>query len=115
MLQPFGVVVNLIPGIPQKIVKETLQQAVVAKHFQGAHLTRGRKTYAVVLFVFHAGRLLRRQLLEHSGDRRGADAEMLSEGVAGHPLLFGPGQLEDGFQVIVHRFGVRLHACSWRH
>ena len=108
MLQPFRLVVNLVPGVIEEIMEETLQQTMVAKNLQSAHLPGRGQTHAVMLFVFHEGRLLRRELLQHSGDGSGADTEMLSEGVAGHPFLFGAAQLQDRFQIVVYRFrGVR--------
>ena len=106
VLQPFRLIVNLVPRVVEEIMQETLQQAVVAKNLQSAHLPRGRQTHAVVLFVFHKRRLLRGELLQHSGDGSGADAKMPGEGVAGHPFLFGAAQLQDRFQIIVYRFRV---------
>ena len=40
-----------------------------------------------MLFVFHQRRLLRGELLKHSGDGSSADIEMLGESVAGDPFL----------------------------
>jgi hypothetical protein len=90
MFQPFRLIVNLVPRVVEEIMEETLQQTVVAKNLQSAHLPRCSQTRAVVLLVFHKRRLLCRELLEHSGDGSGTDAKMLSKGVAGHPFLFGP-------------------------
>ena len=106
MFQPFGLVVNLVPRVVEEIMEETLQQAVMAKNLQSAHLSGRCQTHAVVLFVFHERRLLRRELLEHSGDGSRTDTEMLGEGVAGHPFLFGAAQLQDGFQIVVYGFRV---------
>jgi hypothetical protein len=89
-------------------MEETLQQTVMAKNLQSAHLPRGSQTHAVMLFVFHKWRLLRRQLLEHSSDGSSADTKMLSQSVAGHPFLRGTAQLQYRFQIVVYRFrGVR--------
>ena len=115
MLQPFRLVVDLIPGIIQKVMQETLQQTVVAQNFQGAHLSSGRQTHAVMLFILHMGRLLKRQLLEHSSNRSGTDAKTLGERVAGHARLLGAAQLQDRFQVIVDRLGAVGAMASRRH
>ena len=90
MLQPFRLIVDLVPRVVEEIMEETLQQTVMAKNLQRAHLPGGRQTHAVVLLVFHKRWLLCRELLQHSGDGSGTDAEMVGEGVAGHPFLCAP-------------------------
>ena len=115
MFQPFRLVVNFVPGVVEEIVQETLQQTMVAKNLQSAHLPGCGQTHAVVLFVFHKRRLLRRELLEHSGDGSRTDTEMLRESVAGHPFLFGAAQFQDRFQIIVDRFRVVRSMCSRWH
>jgi hypothetical protein len=85
-------------------MEETLQQTVVTENLQSALLPGCSQTRAVVLLVFHKRWLLRRQLLEHSCDGSGTNAKMLSEGVAGHSLLFGPAQLQYRFQIVVYGF-----------
>ncbi len=104
MLQPFRLIVNLVPRVVEEIVEETLQQTVMAKNLQSAHLPGRSQTHAVVLFVFHKRRLLCRELLQHSSYGSGTDTEMLSEGVAGHPFLFRAAQLQYRFQIVVYRF-----------
>src|SRR5271165_3303526 len=108
MFQPFGLLVNLIPGVVEEIVQETLQQTMVAKDFQSSHLSGRRQTHAVMLFIFHQGWLLCSELLQHSSYGSGTDIKMTSEGIAGNPSLFRAAQLQYRFQVVVHRFrGVR--------
>jgi len=102
MFQPFCLIVNFIPRIIQEIMEETLQQAVMAKNLQRAHLPGRCQAHAVVLFVFYERRLLCRQFLEHSGYGGRADAEMPGQGIAGHPLPFRAAQLQDGFQIVVY-------------
>jgi hypothetical protein len=104
MLQPFCLIVNLVPRVVEEIMEETLEQAVMAKNFQGAHLPSRRQARAAVLFVFHKRRLLRRELLKHSSYGSCTHTEMVGEGVAGHAVLFGATQLQDRFQVVVYRF-----------
>lgn len=94
MFQPFRLIVNFVPGVIEEIMEEALQQTVVPKNLQGAHLSRCSQSCAVVFLIFHKRRLLRRELLEHSGDGSGTDTEMLREGVARYPFLFGAAQLQ---------------------
>ncbi len=115
VLQALRVIVNFIPGIPQAVVKETLQQAVMTQNFQGAHLAGGRQTDAMMLFVLHIRRLLGSQLLEHPGNRSGSDAQMPGEGVTGRAFPWRAAQLQNRFQIIVHRFGVDRQVSSRRH
>jgi hypothetical protein len=75
-------------------MEKAFQQAMVAKNLQSPHLTGRRQTCAVVLFVFHEGRLLGCQLLQHSSDGSSADTEIMREGVAGHAFLSRPGQFQ---------------------
>ena len=99
VLQPFRLIVNLVPRVVEDIMEEALQQTVVAKNLQGAHLPRWRQTHAMMLFVFHERRLLRRQLLQHSRDGSRADAEMLRRGRCWSPAPLrgrpAPGSLSD--------------------
>jgi len=114
VLQPFCLIVNLIPRIVEEITEETLQQTVTAKNLQSAHFPRCSQTRAVVLLVFHKRWLLCRELLEHSGYGSGTDTKTLSKGVAGHPFLLGAAQFQYRFQIIVHRFrGARSVNSRW--
>jgi len=73
MLQALGFIVNLVPRVVEQIVEETLQQTMVAKDLQSPHLPGRRQTRAVMLFVFHEGGLLCRELLQHSRYGSGTD------------------------------------------
>ena len=115
MFQPFCLFVNLVPRVVEEIMKEALQQAVMAKNLQSPHLPSCGQTHAVMLFVFYKRPLLRRELLEHSSDGCGTDTEILREGVAGHPFLFRPSQFQYRFQIVVYGLrGVRP-MCSRFH
>ncbi len=88
---------------------------MVAKNLQGSHLPARRQTHSMMLFVLHEGGLLRRQLLQHSSYGSGTDAQMMSQGVAGHALLFGAAQFQYRLQIIVYGFrGIRA-VCSRGH
>jgi len=114
MFQPFCLIVNLVPRVVKEIMEETLQQAVMAKNFQSAHLSSRCQTHAAVLFVFHKWWLLCRELLEHTSNRSSTDTEMLGESVTGHLFLFGAAQFQYRFQIIVYRFrGVRSMDSRW--
>ena len=108
MFQPFRLIVNLVPGVVEEIMEETLQQTMVAKNLQSSHLPGRRQTHATMLFVLHRGGLLCSELLQHSSYGCSTDTEMMSEGVAGHTFLFRAAQLQYRFQIVVYRFrGVR--------
>lgn len=114
MFKPFRLIVNLVPRVVEEIMEEALQQTVVTKDLQSAHLPGCSQTRAVVLFVFHQGRLLGRELLEHSSDGGGTDTKMPGKDVAGGRFLLGAAQLENGLQIIVNRLGViRARASRW--
>jgi len=112
MFQPFCFIVNLVPRVVEEIMKETLQQAVMAKDFQSAHLPRRSQTYAAVLLVFHKRWLLCRELLEHSSNGGSTDAKMQSKSVASHPFLFSTAQLQYRFQIVVYRLRGVTSMCS---
>jgi len=114
VLQPFCLVVNLVPRVVEELVEETLQQTVVANDLQSTHLPRCSQTRAVVLHVSHKRWLLCRELLEHSSHGSSTDTKTLSKGVAGHLFLLRAAQFQYRFQVIVGRFrGVRSMRSRW--
>src|SRR5947209_2671720 len=115
MLQPLCLLVNLVPRVVEEIMEEALQQTMMAKNLQSPHLAGRRQTRAVMLFVFHEGWLLCRELLQHSSYGSRADTEMMSHGVAGHPFLFGAAQLQDRFQIVVYGFRGGRYTRSRRH
>ena len=95
-------------------MEEALQQTMVAKNLQSAHLPGRCQPHTVVLFVFHKRRLLCSELLEHSGHGSSTDTKMLGERVTSHPLLFGAAQFQYRFQIVVYGFrGVRSMGSRW--
>ena len=104
MFQPFRLIVNLVPGVVEEIMEETLQQTMMAKNLQSSHLPGRRQTHAMMLFVLHKRGLLRSELLQHSSYGSGTDTEMMREGVAGHAFLLRAAQLQYRFEIVVHRF-----------
>jgi hypothetical protein len=90
VLEPLGLFVHLVPGILQNVVEEELQQAVVPHQFPRPPLARGGEPDAAVLLVLDHRGTLRRQALQHSGHRRGADAQPLREGVRRDTRIFSP-------------------------
>src|ERR1035441_10370523 len=123
MFQPFCLIVNLVPRVVEEIMEETLQQAVMAKNLQSAHLPTRCQTHAAVLFVFYKRRLLRRELLEHTGDGCGTNAEMQrvdAAVVSAVPMPWGTETIllsedEEGVRRFVleslERRGYRVLAC----
>jgi hypothetical protein len=61
---------------------KTFQQPVMAQDLESAHLSHFAQPDAVVLFVFHEGRLVRGQLLQHSRYESGRDSQMFRERIA---------------------------------
>jgi len=53
VLEPLRLVMNLIPGILQNIVKKQLEQAVMSQQFPSSAFARRGQPNAVVLFVMH--------------------------------------------------------------
>ncbi len=104
MFQPFRFLVDLVPRIVQEIVEEALQQTMMAKNLQRAHLSRRRQKHAMMLLVFHKRGLLRRELLKHPGDGCRAHAKMKSQSVAGDTFFFDASDFVDSFEIIVYRF-----------
>lgn len=97
VFEPFGFVVNFVPRIFKEIVKEALQEPMMAKDFQSSPGSRSRQKHPMMLLVFNEGRLPRRELLEHPSHRRRPDTKMLGKRVAGHAFLLRPTQFQDGF------------------
>ena len=87
-------------------MQEPLQQTVVPKDLQSAHLARGSQTRAVVLLVFDGWRLLCGELLKHSSNGSGTDTKMPGQGVAGRRFPFGAAQFQYRLQIIVYRLRV---------
>jgi hypothetical protein len=55
VLQPLRFLVDFIPGVPQNIVKEQFEQAVMAYELPGAALSGGREPNAPVLLIHNEG------------------------------------------------------------
>ena len=116
MLQPFRFFVHLVPGVVQELVQEAFQEPVMAQHFESAPPSGGAQPHATMLFVKDVRRPLRGQLLQHPRNGGGADAQMRRQGIARNALTGGTAQLEDGFQIVVDRFGSgRRRSRSGRH
>lgn len=114
MFESFGFIMNFVPGIFEKIVEEAFEQAMVPENFERARGSCRGETHAAMLLILHEGRFLCGELLQHSCDGRGADAEVLRERGAGHQGLFFATEFKDGFQIIVDGFRrVGTMGCRW--
>jgi len=97
MFEPFRLIVNLIPRVVEEIMKETLQQTVVTKNLESAHLAGCGQAHAAVLLVLHERWRLRSELLQHSRYGSSTDTKMLRQRIAGNPFLAGATQLQYRF------------------
>ena len=88
MLQAFRLFMDFVPGIIENVMQKAFEQPVVANHFQSASPAGSRKAYPVVLFITHEGRMLPRQLLEHSGYGSRAYSEPFRKSIARHTGVF---------------------------
>ena len=77
MLEHLGLVVDAIPGHPQRLGEEGLDQAVVADHLERHPLAGRGQADAVVGLVAHQPELV--EPLQHRGHRRGRDPQPLGE------------------------------------
>lgn len=108
VFEPFGFLMDLIPAVVEKIVKEAFEQPMVPNDLQSSFLTGCAQPRAVMFFIFNKRWLNRSQLLQHSGHRSGPDSQALSQCVTGYFALFRAAELQDGLEVVVDRFsGVR--------
>ena len=93
----------------------TLQQTVMAKDLQSAHLPGRRQTRSAMFFIFHKRGFLRRQLLKHAGHGSCADSEVLRDRTAGHPVVFRAALFQNGLQIVVDRLRGIGPMCSRYH
>lgn len=95
VFEPLGFVVNFVPRVSKHIVKEALEQPVMAKNFESSPGARRRQDHSMMLLVFDEGVILRCELLKHPGDRCRPNTKMLSKSVAADALLLLTAQLKN--------------------
>lgn len=84
VLQALGLIVYLVPGVLQNIVKKQFEQPVVAHQFPRTTFSGCCELNTVVLLIHNQSRPLRSEPLKHSGDRRSANSEPLRKGLCGN-------------------------------
>ena len=104
VFQPFCFLVHFVPGVLQNVVKKQFQQTVVPDQFPRPPFASRSEPDASVFFIQNQGRALRRELLKHSGHRRGANSQPLGQGVRRYPCVLRPAQFQNGLEVIVDGF-----------
>lgn len=116
VFQPLCLLVHLVPGVLQDIVKKEFEQSVMADEFPCAALSGCREPNAPVLLIHDESWPLRSEPLKHSGDRRSLDFESLGKGLCCDPQFLRAAQFEDRFEVIVDGFRSRRRGeFSWHY
>ena len=106
MLQALRLLMDVLPGIIENVMKEAFEQPMMANNLQSTLFSARRKPYAVVLLVAHEGRALPSQLLQHSRYGSRAYSEALCKRIACYPIIFNAAQLENRLQIVVDGFTV---------
>jgi hypothetical protein len=97
VLEAFGLVVNAVPGVAERIDEKCLDNAVSADHADGVVPPFGGEAGAVIADVFDEA--LVGESLEHAGDGARCDAESFRDGgCRDRPAILR--ELEDGLEII---------------
>lgn len=89
MLQAFCLLMHLVPGVFQDIVKEQFEQPVMAHQLPGAAFSCRREPDAPVLLIRDECRTLRGKPLNHPRHRRRSYAQPFGEGICCNRQLIG--------------------------
>src|ERR1035441_8554247 len=100
MLQPFSLLVYLIPGITKDLAKEKLHQTVPANDTKRPFPAFVGQARAAVLLIGDAGSFPSGQLLKHPGYGRRRNAQASRNRIAGSCFSRGTAQFEDRLQVV---------------
>jgi hypothetical protein len=102
MLEPFGLIVHLIPAVAQGLDQVTLQEAMVTHYFQGNLLASAGQTDVTVALVLDQIELA--EARDHVGDGRRPDTKPLRETMNRRATQLGflSAELVDGFEVVLH-------------
>jgi hypothetical protein len=65
--------------------------------------------------IFNEWKQARSQLLQHIRNGSGSNAQPMRQGIACHPVLVRAAESQDGLEVVVHRFTVRVRLTARRH
>lgn len=109
VLEHLGLSVDLVPGDPEYLGKEGLQQPVPPDDPQRRSLAARRQADSAGTVTGH--QLPRLQALHHPGDRRRRDAQPAGDGRCRDRALRG-GKLIDGLEVVLNCLG-SLHEAKY--
>ena len=115
VFEPFCFLVHFVPGVLQNVVQKQFEQTMVPDQFPGPPFARRSEPNTSVFFIQNQGRALRRELLKHSGHRRGTNSKSLGQSVSGDARVLRASQFENGFKVVVNGFRACERDCSRRH
>ena len=107
VFEALGLLVHLVPGVAEDLVKKCFEQPMVANDFERAFLSGLGKLHAVVLLVHHQGRFKGGKLLQHVGHRGCGDGEIAGDLGARDLALFASAELKDCLEVVVDGFAAR--------
>src|SRR5580658_6157114 len=95
---------HFVPGVLENVVQKELQETMVPDQLPGPPFAGRGEADALVFFIEHQRRTLRRELLKHSCDRRRADAQPPGESVSGDARALRAADFKNGLEIIVNRF-----------
>lgn len=115
VFKPFCFLVHFVPGVFQNVVEKQFQQAVMPDQFPRSPFASRSEPDTPVFFIQNQGRALRRELLKHSGHRRGTNSKPLGQSVSRDARALRASQFENGFKVVVNGFRGCESGSSRRH
>ena len=101
VLEDLGLGVHPIPGHPQRIRQEALDQPVMADHLQRHAPPVDSEAHTPVGDMGREAQLV--ELLEHRRDRPRRDAQALGQGIGRHGLIAARLQREDRLRIVLDR------------
>lgn len=114
VLQPFCLFMHLVPGVLQHVMQKQFQQTVVPDQLPRPAFAGRSEPDTVMFFIQNQGRMMRCELLKHSGHRRSTNSKPLGQGIRRYARVLRPAQLENGLKVVVNRFrrfGIERFSC----
>src|ERR1700740_3029527 len=79
MFKPLSLLVNFLDRVIEDFIEKRFDEPVMPKDLQSATLSMRREPHPATLLVCNVGRLIGGELLQHVGNRRGRDGEVLGQ------------------------------------
>ena len=95
VLEALGLLMHLVPGVAEDLVKKGFEEPMMANDFKGAFLSGLGKLHAVVLPVHDERRFECGKLLQHVRHRRRSDGKIAGDFGAGNLALFASAEPKD--------------------